>query len=90
MLGERMNHGTKFVVGLVALLVALCAGIYGGLALYQDRAVDQDQTDVNETADVVATQVNAAVAEKEDSVGLMASRPAARDFDFFEIPSART
>ena len=76
-----MNHRTKFAVGLVALSIVLCAGIAGGLVTYQQRAVADERADVHQTASVVAVQIDAAVAEKRDFVGLAASRPAAREFD---------
>ena len=76
-----MNHRTKFAVGLVALSLVLCAGIAGGLVTYQQRAVADERADVNQTASVVAAQIDVAVAEKRDFVGLAASRPAVREFD---------
>ncbi len=76
-----MKHRTKFAIGLVALSLVLCAGIAGGLAVYQQRAVADERADVNQTARVAAGQIDAAVAEKRDFVGLAASRPDARRFD---------
>ena len=76
-----MNHRTKFAVGLIALSLVLCAGIAGGLVSYQQRAIADERADVNQTARVAAAQIDAAVVEKRDFVGLAASRPDARAFD---------
>ena len=77
-MGLRLR--TKFVVILVAVTVVLGASVYVALESYKRDAVAETRASVNETAELVADQIDETVRERRDFVGLVASRQDARQF----------
>lgn len=78
-MGMRLR--TKFVIIIVAITLVLSGSVYVALESYQRDAVDEERTRVNETATLVANQIDASIQDRRDYVGLVASRPRARNFD---------
>ncbi|NHN61606.1 MULTISPECIES: ATP-binding protein [Halorussus] len=78
-MGLRLR--TKFVVILVAITLVLGASVYVTLESYQRDAVAETRASVDETARLVADQIDASVRDTRDDVGKVASRPRAREFD---------
>ncbi len=76
-----MRLRTKLVVVLVVLASVLGASLYGGLELYKQQATEREHDRAEETAAVVAAQIDATVEERRDFVGFAASRPDASSFD---------
>ena len=77
-MGLRLR--TKFVVILVVVTVVLGASVYAALESYKRDAVAETRAGVDETAELVADQIDETVRERQDFVGLVASRPEARRF----------
>jgi len=66
---------------LVCVTLVLGAGVYGGVELYKKRLVDDSNEQVAATAERTARQLDAAVDQKRDFVGFVASRPRTAAFD---------
>lgn len=75
-----MKLRTKFAVVLLFITLVLGGTVYGGLELYKERLVEQEQADVNETAELTASQLDREIADRKDFVGFVASRPEASRF----------
>lgn len=78
-MGVRLR--TKFVIVLVLTTLVLSASVYAALESYKRDAVDETRAGVNETAGLVADQIDATIRDRRDQVGLVASRPRAQQFD---------
>lgn len=76
-----MRLRTKLVAVLVVLALVLGTSLYGGLELYKEQATEREHDRAEETAAVVAAQIDATVEERRDFVGFAASRPDASSFD---------
>jgi signal transduction histidine kinase len=78
-MGMRLR--TKFAVIIVATTLVLSGSIYVALESYKRDVVDEERVRVNETATIVADQIDASIKDRRDYVGLVASRSRARQFD---------
>jgi signal transduction histidine kinase len=78
-MGVRLR--TKFVIILVAITLVLSGSVYAALESYKRDAVEEERARVNETATIVADQIDASIRDRRDYVGLLASRSRARNFD---------
>jgi signal transduction histidine kinase len=76
-----MRLRTKFVVIFVVVTLVLSASVYVALESYKRDAVSETRASVNETAEQVADQIDASIRDRRDFVGLVASRPQAREFN---------
>jgi signal transduction histidine kinase len=76
-----MRLRTKFAVVLVAVTLLLSGSSLVALEVYKDDAVGESRANVEETATLAAEQIDASVRDRLDYLGLVASRPAAREFD---------
>ena len=75
-----MRLRTKFAVVFLVVTLVLSTSVFVAVEFYKRDAVAESRANVNETATLVADQVDAAVREHEDYVGLVASRPEAAQF----------
>jgi signal transduction histidine kinase len=78
---QDMRLRTKFAVVFVAVTLVLSASVLVALEFYKRDAVGESRADVDETATLVAEQIDASIRDRRDHVGLVASRPRARQFD---------
>jgi signal transduction histidine kinase len=76
-----MRLRTKFAVVFLAVTVVLSGSVVVALEVYKREAVEGSRANVEETATLAAEQIDAAVRDRRDYVGLVASRPLAREFD---------
>lgn len=76
-----MRLRTKFAVALLALTVLLSGATVAGLEFYKQQAVTEVQGNVDETAGVIADQIDSTLRERRDFVGYIASQPAAARFN---------
>jgi len=76
-----MRLRTKFAVVFLAVTLVLSGSVLAALEFYKRDAVDESRADVEETATLAAEQIDAAIRDRRDYVGLVASRPRARQFD---------
>lgn len=72
---------TKFVVIILAIALVLSATVYVALESYKRDAIAEERVRTDETAGLVADQIDESVADRRNFVGLVASRPQAREFD---------
>jgi signal transduction histidine kinase len=77
-MGVRLR--TKFVIILVAITLVLSGSVYVAFESYKRDAVEEERGRVNETATLVADQIDESIRDRRDYVGLLASRSQARDF----------
>jgi signal transduction histidine kinase len=77
----RMRLRTKFAVVFVAVTLVLSGSVLVALESYKRDAVGESRANVDETATLAADQIDAAIRDRRDYVGLVASRPRARRFD---------
>ncbi|ADB60155.1 integral membrane sensor signal transduction histidine kinase [Haloterrigena turkmenica DSM 5511] len=77
----RVRLRTKFVVILVVITLVLSGTVHWTLESYKRDVVDDEQQRTDETASLVAEQIDATIWEHRDRIGLVASRPEARQFD---------
>jgi signal transduction histidine kinase len=75
-----MRLRIKFAVAIVCITVVLSASVYAGLEINKREAVEETHERVNDTAQLVADQIEASIQNQQDTVGLVASRPGARQF----------
>jgi signal transduction histidine kinase len=66
---------TKFAVALLAITLVLSGATYAGMEFYKAQAVGEVETNVDETATVVAGQIDRRLRERRDFVGYVASQP---------------
>ncbi|WP_152043247.1 sensor histidine kinase [Salinigranum salinum] len=76
-----MRLRTKFVIVFVAVTLVLSGSILLALEFYKRDAVGESQANVDETATLAAEQIDASIRDRRDYLGLVASRPRARQFD---------
>jgi signal transduction histidine kinase len=76
-----MRLRTKFAVVFVAVTLVLSASVFVAVEFYKRDAVGESRANVEETATLAAEQIDAAIRDRRDQVGLVASRPRAREFD---------
>ena len=76
-----MRLRTKFAVAFVVVTLVLSASVVAAVEFYKRDAVGESRADVDETATRVADQIDASIRDRRDYVGLVASRPQARQFD---------
>jgi signal transduction histidine kinase len=76
-----MRLRTKFAVVFVAVTLVLSGSVVVALEFYKRDAVEESRTSVDETATLVADQIDASIRDRRDYVGLVASRPDAREFE---------
>jgi signal transduction histidine kinase len=76
-----MRLRTKFAVVFVAVTLVLSASVFVAVEFYKRDAVGESRANVEETATLAAEQIDAAIRDRRDRVGLVASRPRAREFD---------
>jgi signal transduction histidine kinase len=76
-----MRLRTKFAIVLLAIMVLLSGGVFTGLEFYKQQAVGEVRTNVDETAGLVAKQIESTIRDQRDFVGFIASQPRAREFD---------
>ena len=75
-----MRLRTKFAVVFLAVTVVLSGSVVVALEVYKRDAVEESRANVGETATLAADQIDAAIRDRRDHVGLVASRPRARQF----------
>lgn len=75
-----MRLRTKFAIALLAITLVLSGATYAGMEFYKAQAVGEVRQNVNETATVVAEQIDRRLRERRDFVGYVASRPRAAQF----------
>ncbi|MDS0473432.1 sensor histidine kinase [Natrinema sp. 1APR25-10V2] len=78
-MGVRLR--TKFVIVVVAITLVVSGSVYVALESYKSDAVAEERVRTNETATLVADQIDASIWDHRDHVGLVASRPQARQFN---------
>lgn len=78
-MGVRLR--TKFVIVVVAITLVVSGSIYVALESYKSDAVAEERVRTNETAALVADQIDQSIWDRRDHVGLVASRPQARQFN---------
>ena len=76
-----MKLRTRLLLVLVLAAALLGGSVYGGVELYKEQLVEQERADVEDVASLTANQIDGVVAEKADTLGYMASKPEAREFD---------
>ncbi|MFB6282249.1 MAG: cache domain-containing protein [Haloferacaceae archaeon] len=76
-----MRLRTKFAIALLAITLVLSGATYAGMEFYKAQAVGEVEQNVNETATVVAGQIDRRLRERRDFVGYVASRPRAARFN---------
>lgn len=76
-----MRVRTKFAIAFVAVTLVLSGSIFVALEVYAQDAVEESRANVDQTATLAAEQIDAAVRDQRDYVGLVASRPRTRQFD---------
>jgi signal transduction histidine kinase len=76
-----MRLRTTFAVVFVAVTLVVSGSVVVGLEVYRQDAVEESRANVDETAALVADQIDASIRDRRDHVGLVASRPRARQFD---------
>lgn len=76
-----MKLRTKFALVLLIVTLLLSGAVYGGLEFYEGQTRDRTQANVNQTTQLAAQQIESAIRERIDYVGLVASRPEAARFD---------
>jgi len=72
-----MRIRTKLAIAVVIAAVVLAGVVLVGLELFKQQTVDRVQSDVNETANQTADQIDAVVEERVNTVRFYASRPQA-------------
>ena len=76
-----MRLRTKFAVVFILVTLTLSGSIFTAMDLYRRDAVEESRVAVNETATRTANQIDASIRERQDYLGLVASRPGAHQFD---------
>ena len=71
---------TKFAIILLVIALLLSGVTYGGLELFKQQTVEQNQANVNESTQLAADQIAGAIEERKDYIGYVASRPETADF----------
>lgn len=74
-----MRLRTRFVLALVLVALVLSATSLVGFVLYRDAVVAQERTELAHSAESVATQLDAVLAERERQVELWGSSPSLVD-----------
>jgi len=75
-----MRLRTKFAVVFVAVTLVLSASVFVAVEFYKRDAVGESRANVEETATLAAEQIDASIRDRRDYLGLVASRPRARQF----------
>jgi signal transduction histidine kinase len=70
-----MRLRTRFALGLALVALVLSATSLTGFVLYREAVVAQERTDLAHSAESVATQLDAVLAERERQVQLWGSAP---------------
>jgi len=74
-----MRLRTRFALALVLVALVLSATSLVGFVLYRDAVVAQERSDLSHSAESVATQLDAVLAERERQVELWGSAPSLVD-----------
>jgi signal transduction histidine kinase len=69
-----MRLRTKYALVLLLVVAVLGGVVLGSTELFKRQAVDQEEADLNRTAELMAAQVDENVHELRDEVGLYAAR----------------
>ncbi len=75
-----MRLRTRYALVLLVVMLVLATVILGSAELVKRQTIDQEQTELNETARLAAEQVNAAVQEQVEFVSWYAATPEVRNF----------
>jgi signal transduction histidine kinase len=76
-----MRLRTKFAVVFVVVTLVLSGSVFAAVDLYRQDAIEESRVNVDETATLTAKQIDASIRERQDYLGLVASRPGARQFE---------
>jgi signal transduction histidine kinase len=76
-----MRLRRKFAVVFILVTLTLSLSVSTAVDLYRRDAVEESRVAVNETATHTADQIDASIRERQDYLGLVASRPDAHQFD---------